>query len=214
MHAYDNVCQTCELTYVIGHANASLHLWKFKTWRFICRGLTVCWLFMCPSAKLLRGRWFWVKVCGYGELFAKTPLTLSMAMASASHTDSGLGHLSYSKSSSSRDLEKAWVQRLACLAAFWEPWNNHQMDETRPACWELYKCQAHSPSSRQANHLRGKGHHPHLTSARPLSHPRTMRNTNISAFIELHLIVRLQTESLFDPCIVSWWLAFLAIKYF
>ena len=41
MHTHDNVCQTHELTYLIGHADTRLHLWKFTTWRFICRGLTV-----------------------------------------------------------------------------------------------------------------------------------------------------------------------------
>ena len=41
MHTQDNVCQTHELTYFIGHADARLHLWKFTTWRFIRRGLTV-----------------------------------------------------------------------------------------------------------------------------------------------------------------------------
>ena len=30
-----------ELTYVSGHVNTCLHLWKFATWRFTCRGLTV-----------------------------------------------------------------------------------------------------------------------------------------------------------------------------
>ena len=33
-------CQTCELTYMIEHANAHSHLWKF-TCRSVCRGLTV-----------------------------------------------------------------------------------------------------------------------------------------------------------------------------
>ena len=41
MHVCDNVHQTRELTYVIGRANACSHLWKFATWRFVCRGLTV-----------------------------------------------------------------------------------------------------------------------------------------------------------------------------
>ena len=46
MHACDNVRQTRELTYVTGHVNTRSHLWKFTTWRFICRGLTVCFLLM------------------------------------------------------------------------------------------------------------------------------------------------------------------------
>ena len=32
---------TRELTYVTGHANSRLHLWKFTAWRLVCRGLTV-----------------------------------------------------------------------------------------------------------------------------------------------------------------------------
>ena len=40
MHTCDNVCQTRKLIY-IGHAKALLHLWKFTTWRFICRGLCI-----------------------------------------------------------------------------------------------------------------------------------------------------------------------------
>ena len=45
MHKYDKVCQTHELTYVMGHANACSHLWKFTTWRFICREYTVLFLY-------------------------------------------------------------------------------------------------------------------------------------------------------------------------
>ena len=41
MHPQDNVSQTHEPTYRIGHVSASSHLWKFVTWRFVCRGLTV-----------------------------------------------------------------------------------------------------------------------------------------------------------------------------
>ena len=41
MHPQDNVSQTHEPTYSIGHGSASSHLWKFVTWRFVCRGLTV-----------------------------------------------------------------------------------------------------------------------------------------------------------------------------
>ena len=33
--------QDTELTYVTGHGNARSNLWKFKTWRFVYRGLTV-----------------------------------------------------------------------------------------------------------------------------------------------------------------------------
>ena len=32
---------TRELNYVTRHVNIHSHLWKFKTWRFVCRGLTV-----------------------------------------------------------------------------------------------------------------------------------------------------------------------------
>ena len=39
MHTRDNVCQKCELTYVIGHETTRLHLWKFATWRFVRRVL-------------------------------------------------------------------------------------------------------------------------------------------------------------------------------
>ena len=40
-HADDNVFQTCELAYVIGHVNAHSHLWKFATQMFVCREFTV-----------------------------------------------------------------------------------------------------------------------------------------------------------------------------
>jgi len=43
MNACDNVHWKRELTYVIGYVNTRSHLWKFSTWRFICRGLAVCW---------------------------------------------------------------------------------------------------------------------------------------------------------------------------
>ena len=39
MHPHDSVHQTHELTYITGHGNACLHLWKFTTWGFVCRGL-------------------------------------------------------------------------------------------------------------------------------------------------------------------------------
>lgn len=41
MHACDGVRQTRELTFMAGHANARSHHWKFETWRFTGRGLTV-----------------------------------------------------------------------------------------------------------------------------------------------------------------------------
>lgn len=41
MHAPNNVCQTCELIYVIRNANTCLQLWESATWRFIWKGLTV-----------------------------------------------------------------------------------------------------------------------------------------------------------------------------
>ena len=41
MHACDSVCQTHELIYVIGHVSTRSHLWKFPTWRSVCRGLSV-----------------------------------------------------------------------------------------------------------------------------------------------------------------------------
>ena len=41
MHVNNVLSQTCELTYVIGHVNVCLHLWKLATWRFVCRGLSV-----------------------------------------------------------------------------------------------------------------------------------------------------------------------------
>ena len=60
MHACDSVRQTCELTCVLGHANTHWHIWKFTTWRFLCRRLTVVsqsvqslshvWLFATPWA--------------------------------------------------------------------------------------------------------------------------------------------------------------------
>ena len=37
----DTAGQTHELTYVTGHVGAHLPLWKFVTWRFICRGLII-----------------------------------------------------------------------------------------------------------------------------------------------------------------------------
>ena len=53
------LCQTRELTYMIGHVNACIHLWKFATCRLICRGLTVL--------NLLRDeiswRYLWVGLC-------------------------------------------------------------------------------------------------------------------------------------------------------
>ena len=87
MHAHDNVCQTRELTYVIGHANARSHLWKFATWSFPCRGLTVVSflildlslvssmmteigssLFITESSKglcrCLASRTLWINICG------------------------------------------------------------------------------------------------------------------------------------------------------
>ena len=36
-----DLCQICELTFMIGHVNACLHLWKFETWSFIRRRLIV-----------------------------------------------------------------------------------------------------------------------------------------------------------------------------
>ena len=41
MHTHNNVCQTCELTFMTGHVNACLYLWKLETWRFIRKGRTV-----------------------------------------------------------------------------------------------------------------------------------------------------------------------------
>ena len=38
--SHDNVWQTHKLTYMIGHVNSRSHLWKFSTWKFVCRGLT------------------------------------------------------------------------------------------------------------------------------------------------------------------------------
>ena len=38
-HTCDNVHQTRELTYMVGHVNG--HLWKCSTWTFLCRGLPV-----------------------------------------------------------------------------------------------------------------------------------------------------------------------------
>ena len=46
-HVNNVLSQTCELTYVIGHVNACLHLWKLATWSFVYRGLTV--LVQCPE---------------------------------------------------------------------------------------------------------------------------------------------------------------------
>ena len=37
--AHKNVCQICELTVLIAHANALLHAWKFSTWGFVCTDL-------------------------------------------------------------------------------------------------------------------------------------------------------------------------------
>lgn len=44
MNTRDNVHQTRELTYVTGHANTRLHLWKFATWR------VMGWLFCLPMS--------------------------------------------------------------------------------------------------------------------------------------------------------------------
>ena len=55
MHTRDDVCQTRELTYMIGHANGRLHLWKFATWRFVCRWLTV---FVLPWENYLGKLWY------------------------------------------------------------------------------------------------------------------------------------------------------------
>ena len=51
MHACDNVCQTHELTKVIGPVNAREHLWKLKTSKFAYRGITV--FTMCCCAFLM-----------------------------------------------------------------------------------------------------------------------------------------------------------------
>ena len=63
MHAHENVCQTSELTFVIRHADICSHLWKYATWRYICRGLTVTEVLspICPRCKLinLRGNPTW-----------------------------------------------------------------------------------------------------------------------------------------------------------
>ena len=48
MHTGDNIHQTYELIDVTGHASAWSHLWKFSTWRFICRGLTVTFYCSMP----------------------------------------------------------------------------------------------------------------------------------------------------------------------
>ena len=66
MHAHDRVHQIRELTYVIGRANACLHLWKLAAWRLICRGLVVdfcsqlleIWLVVgCRGQKEKKGHW-------------------------------------------------------------------------------------------------------------------------------------------------------------
>ena len=58
MHACDNICQTGELTYNVGHAKACPHLWKFAAWRFICRELTVpCGL--KTLSQYLLNEWTW-----------------------------------------------------------------------------------------------------------------------------------------------------------
>ena len=47
MHTHDGVHHTHELMYMIGHWNSCSHLWKFATWRFGCRGLTVLSFLFC-----------------------------------------------------------------------------------------------------------------------------------------------------------------------
>lgn len=56
-----NVCQTGELTYNVGHAEACPHLWKFMLGRFICRELTVpCGLGTWKTlSKYLLNEWTW-----------------------------------------------------------------------------------------------------------------------------------------------------------
>ena len=41
MHTHDNGHQTRDLTSMIGHVNTHSRLWKFATFRFVCRGLLV-----------------------------------------------------------------------------------------------------------------------------------------------------------------------------
>lgn len=47
MHSCDSVHQAHELTYTIGHVNTCSHLWKFATWRRMCKG--TCDTLLSPS---------------------------------------------------------------------------------------------------------------------------------------------------------------------
>ena len=58
-HVNNVLSQTCELTYVIGHVNVCLHLWKLATWRFECRGFTV-FLLLIQKRWELQGLPFWL----------------------------------------------------------------------------------------------------------------------------------------------------------
>ena len=51
MYSLDKGHQTCELTYVTGPVNTCLHLWKFETWSFVCKGLTII-CYACTSPVL------------------------------------------------------------------------------------------------------------------------------------------------------------------
>ena len=69
MKACDSVWQILELTYLIGHTNACLRLWRFATWKFIYKGFTAFLLFhllLClVGSSLFYSWWSWLKVCQF-----------------------------------------------------------------------------------------------------------------------------------------------------
>ena len=61
MHSHDNTLQMHELTYMIGQGNARSHLWKFSTWRFVCRGLLVTSNQILQACPLIFVCFVWLK---------------------------------------------------------------------------------------------------------------------------------------------------------
>ena len=85
MKACDSVCQILELTYLIGHRNACLQLWRFATWKFIYKGFTAFvlfhLLFCLVGSSLFYSWWSWLKVCQFCLSFQKHQLLVSFVFS-------------------------------------------------------------------------------------------------------------------------------------
>ena len=88
MYTHNSVCQTCELTFMIGHVNTCSYLWKLETWRFICKGLTVIASlvfldFPRVSCDCLHMIWlsstFWICMHGWGNMHCLSPISYFLA---------------------------------------------------------------------------------------------------------------------------------------